>query len=54
MIDISHKEIQKAVKAVLTENEWPINQTYDDAGLSERSYVKFASQVITKLRDSAA
>lgn len=47
---ISYSAVEKAVRDVLNEQEWPICEEYDDAGLSPENYVKFASQVLTKLR----
>lgn len=50
---VSYTAIEKAVSDVLATNRWPINQNYDDAGLSQRDYTKFVAEVITRIRHNA-
>jgi hypothetical protein len=42
--------IAEAAKEVVREQCWPIYETDDDPGLVESEYVKFAQQVIRRLR----
>lgn len=48
-VQVDESEVRRVVGEVLASGEYEINRTYDDAGLSEEEYYKFARDVLRKL-----